>query len=260
MRQFPMLVLIAAVFAVAQSSVAAGKPRKRESAGGWGGYGLYGARFNFGELNRQLQAIAGDFTSCSDFQFMHGGGGLAQMGSVTIGGYGFGGEQSCRSAARQLLLKAHYGGGFFEAGWLPVNLRHFKFGPGLGIGGAGFTLQAMPTTAAEIGFDSLLVKGDGSRWTITNGSVMLAPTLNVIVPVSWIGITLKAGYLWTPTDKEWHLEDGPSVVPAPRLGSSGIFASLQLLFGGSNEGRKAKVKIEAESKPGEEEEAEPDQE
>jgi hypothetical protein len=217
----------------------------------WGGYGLFGGMFSFTALNTQLHDLKSDFTAFRNAQFMNGGGGLAKIGPVTIGGYGFGGSQAVRSESLGMKLTAEYGGGLFEAGWLPLDTRYFKLGPALGIGGGGFSLIGAPTSESDIGFDSLLVKGV-HNWRISGGGFMLAPALNIIIPVKWVALALKVGYLWIPGDGNWSFEDGPDVVPPPGLNSSGPFASVQLMLGSSDDGHKTQVKVKAESGSGDE--------
>jgi hypothetical protein len=229
------------------------EPRKieaeRDFSSGWGGYGLYVGMFKFADLNTSLKALAPDFDPFSDIHYMHGGGGMGQIGHVTIAGYGFGGEQKVGSKQLNTLLRAHYGGGVFEAGWLPVSTRYFRLGPALAIGGAGFSLAAEPLADVPIGFDSTLFANGVRKWTMSGGSFLLAPTLNIIIPVSWVGIILKAGYLWTPMDKDWSFDDGPSVSPAPNLRSSGPFASIQLTLGSTGgDSKKTKIKVKTEGK------------
>jgi hypothetical protein len=217
------------------TSLPKGHAKKGGESGGWGFFGPYGAMFNFDDLNTHLQAAPFHFTDkFAKNQFMFGGGGMAISDNITIGGYGFGGKQSIHSDSLHIRMAADYGGGMFELGWLPVATKHFKFGPALGLGGAGFALRATNARGYEPDFDSLLLHG-ARTWEISNSNFTLAPALNIMVPVSWAGIYLKVGYLLTLFDRDW---DASSIElsNSPNLRASGPFASLQIMLGSSSGG------------------------
>jgi len=239
-----LTLLVAASF-----GAAAEKNKKTGESGGWGFFGPYAGMFDFDSLNTHLQAAPFHFTDkFSKNQFMFGGGGMAVTENISIGGYGFGGQQSIHSDSLHTRLAADYGGGMFEIGWLPLATKYIKLGPAVGIGGAGFTLRAQNAKGYEPDFDSLLLRGARS-WEITNSNFALAPALNIMIPVSWAGIYLKVGYLLTLFDRDW---DASSIQlsSSPSLRASGAFASVQVMLGGSTRG--GTVNAKAEFKPDEE--------
>ena len=255
-RKLAALVVVLLI-AVSLGSAKDKSGKGSSEAGGWGFFGPYGAMFNFDNLNAQLQGAPFKTTDKFDSNhLMFGGGGLALAEHMTIGGYGFGGHQTVSSDSLQTQLQADYGGGMFELGWMPVATPHFKIGPALGIGGAGFTLRAAAASGHSPRFDSLLQYGS-RNWEISNSNFTLAPALNIMIPVSWAGIYLKVGYLLSLFDRTWEAHSselaGSSV---PALRSSGPFASLQIMLGGSSGG--GSVKAKAEFKAGEDEEKDKD--
>jgi hypothetical protein len=205
--------------------------KKGNESGGWGFFGPYAGMFNFDKLNTKLDAAPYNFhDKFSTNQLMFGGGGLVLDEHMTVGGYGFGGHQTVHSDS--LLLQAEYGGGMFELGWMPVATPHFKIGPALGIGGAGFALRTSASANYPPNFDTLLKYGSRS-FEISNSNFTLAPALNILIPISWAGIYLRVGYLVTLFDKTWDANSSELAV-SPELHSSGPFASLQIMLGGSS--------------------------
>jgi|GEM_PF-440330 hypothetical protein len=236
-----LVALVLVLLVTASFGAAKEKSRKRGESGGWGFFGPYAGLFDFNGLNTHLQAAPFNFTEkFSNGQLMYGGGGMAIADNLCIGGYGFGGQQSIRSDS--LRLAADYGGGMFELGWLPLAVERVKFGPALGLGGAGFTLRARDAKGFKPDFDSLLIHGDRS-WEISNSSFTLAPALNLLIPLSFAGVYLKFGYLLPLFDRNWEASS-VELVGTPKLRSSGVFASLQVMLGGSGKGGKAKAKVE----------------
>ena len=231
-----LILLVAASFGADKE-----KAKKTGESGGWGFFGPYAAMFNFDDLNDHLQTAPFNFRDeFTNSQFMYGGGGMAVTDNLCIGGYGFGGQQSIHSDS--LRLAADYGGGMFEVGWLPLAVKHVKFGPALGLGGAGFTLRARDAKGFEPSFDSLLVHGDRA-WEISNSNFTLAPALNLLIPLSFAGVYLKIGYLLPLFDRDWKASS-VELVSGPKLRSSGVFASLQVMLGSSSKGGKASAKVE----------------
>lgn len=219
-----------------------GNVKQNNEYGGWGFFGPYAGLFNFDDLNAKLTAAPYNFhDKFSNDQLMFGGGGLVLFEHMTVGGYGFGGHQSVYSDS--LLLRADYGGGMFEFGWLPLVTPHLMLGPALGIGGAGFTLRTSASANYPPNFDTLLKYGSRS-FEISNSNFTLAPALNILIPVSWAGIYLKVGYLLTLFDKTWTANSSELAV-APELHSSGPFASLQIMLGGSGGSGSVKAELKA---------------
>jgi hypothetical protein len=252
-----LAVLAGASFATDDQTVGGGRPdsavatRRPDSlvkgaqaeAGGWGFLGPYVAMPSYTDLNAHLSTLG--FGAFDQYQFMFGGGGMALVDGVTIGGYGFGGSQSVVSDSINLRLTSDYGGGMFEVGWLPLSTRHFKIGPALGIGGVGFTIAGSRLNNQSPSFDSLLLRG-GQSWQISNGGFVLAPAVNVLIPISWTGLYLKVGYLFVPSDQSWSLSGGTPLTHGPALHSSGVFAALQLMLGGSTRSNGAKLNLNGE--------------
>jgi len=246
MAALALILLVAASFGAAKE-----KTKKTGESGGWGFFGPYAAMFNFDDLNAHLSAAPFHFTDkFAKNQFMFGGGGMAVTENISIGGYGFGGHQTVHSDTLRIRLAADYGGGMFEIGWLPLATKYIKLGPAVGMGGAGFTLRSTNAKDFEPNFDDLLLKG-AQTWEITNSSFTLAPALNIMIPVKWAGIYLKVGYLLTLFDRDWNA-GSIELSNAPNLRSSGVFASVQVMLGGSS--KSGTLSAKAEYKPDDEKE------
>jgi hypothetical protein len=56
--------------------------------------------------------------------------------------------------------------------------------------------------------------------------------LTILIPIEFIAIQIKGGYMWSPFDGEWELADGADLREAPEINPSGIYAQAGLLFGG----------------------------
>lgn len=238
-----MLIPTLIALALIANPSEAKRKRTSEESGGWAYFGPYVGMFNYTDFNSYLSSH--EFEQLGNNTFMFGGGGVGQYGRAIVGGYGFGGGQTVASGNDAMDIS--YGGGFFELGYLPLSLKHLKLGAVLGLGSTGFTIRRYSTTEIEP-FDSLLVHGV-NHWEITNSAFALAPALLVQVPINWIGIALKGGYLYSPSDNNWRLDDRPLGAPKPALRSSGPFLSLQVTLGGSSGGSKVKVNVKGESKP-----------
>jgi hypothetical protein len=230
------LLVLPALMLVANPALA--KKDGKSEAGGWGGFGPYVGFFNPDDFNKFMADRGFDQEKLARQHFMFGGGGLAVVDRVTIGGYGFGGHQRSSSAAK--VLYVDYGFGAFELGYLLLCCDHLKLGPALGIGGGGYTLTLTPSSRTLPSFDTLLENGVQS-WTISNSSFTLAPAITVLVPINWVGLMLKGGYLYSPAAADWKIGDIPIAAPAPPLHSSGPFLSLQVVFGGSNNGKHTRL-------------------
>jgi len=198
--------------------------------GGWLSLGPWIALPHYAGLNPQLAPLG--FTPFGKSQFMFGGGVLVQDNRMTYAGYTWGGEQSAVSDSLRTRLTSHYGGAMLEIGWLAVATRHFRLGPALGVGSAGFQLSGEPFDSPERGFDSLLAHGE-QTWSISNPSFTLAPAINILIPVGWSGLQLKAGFLYSPVDNNWATGNGIRLTHGPLLHNTTPFLAANVMLGAS---------------------------
>ena len=125
-----------------------------------------------------------------------------------------------------------YGGGFFEPGYFINIWKGFGIKPALGIGGTSVSLKLRPKLG-DIDFGDLL-DDPGRTSEVNYGTFTVAPNLSILIPIEFIAIELKGGYMWSPFEGEWSLEDGADLRLGPEINPSGIFASAGLLFGGGS--------------------------
>ena len=60
--------------------------------------------------------------------------------------------------------------------------------------------------------------------------LVLAPYVEFqIMLLDWAGLSMRAGYVWTPISYDWHDEGLPD---APGLALDGTYVSVTLVFGG----------------------------
>ncbi len=195
--------------------------------GGFGGFGPTISLFDFGKLNNLLlnNAFA---TTFSNKHWGFGGGGWLQAGKITIGGFGFGGSQSVGSDS--LEVDGDFGVGFFEIGFIPFVTKFFNLRINLGIGGGGFTFYFKPNRSPPTKFEDLLKSPDfGTK--INSGGFALAPGLSFDFPISFVGLSLKSGYIFFPK-KSWEYEDGRDLNQGPDLNLSQPYIQLYIIFGG----------------------------
>ncbi|MEO0101551.1 MAG: PDZ domain-containing protein [candidate division WOR-3 bacterium] len=202
--------------------------RGKIQGGGFGGFSPTLSIFNFNKVNEVL--AQNQFTNkFSQTHFGFGGGGWAQVGKVTIGGFGFGGSQSV--ASDSLAIDADFGAGFFEVGYIPITIKFFNPRFLLGIGGGGFTFFLKPNKIPPTNFEDL-IKNPNFGAKITKGGFALSPGLSLDFPISFIGFSLKGGYIFFPGKSSWEYETGQKMNNGPDLNLSGPYFQFYIFFGG----------------------------
>lgn len=200
--------------------------RRHSQAGRGAGYfGPGVTMFKFGELNT-LFASRG-FDTINNRQFTFGGGGWGQSGRVRLGGYGMGGGKTLVNDS--VSVEVGYGVGFFEVGYSLINARHFMLTPLLGIGGGGLGMKII-ARYPPASVDSLL-SYPGGQSQISMGGLAMYPGLAIDIPISFVGLSLKGGYIWSPINSGWTHE-GFGAIRGPNINLNGPFASLGIMFGG----------------------------
>ena len=101
--------------------------------------------------------------------------------------------------------------------------------PSLGLGMTRLRLE-MREILGDVDFDSLLL--DPSRISeATYRTFTAAPALTINIPIEFISIQIKGGYMWSPLSGKWRMEDGSDLRDAPEIDPSGVFASAGLMLG-----------------------------
>lgn len=214
---------------------------------GFGGFGVTGVMLNLDEINERLTAVGVD--PLDQWMIGMGGGGWGGKG-VVLGGWGFGGTRT--TASESLKVRAGFGAGFFEAGY---SIRIFDFlwlKPLLGIGGCGYSLDLRPILG-DVRFDSLLLNPARTS-KVSLGGFVLAPALGITIPINFVGLSLKAGYIYQPVEGDWTLADGSAVTGGPSLLANGPYITAHIIFGGAGKVKaKGEFRFEFEGEKEEEE-------
>jgi len=206
-----------------------------------GGFGCFGPVVGFADFSGLNQAFAGAGIA-KELNSMHwgfGGGGFALVNRVVIGGSGWAGSQTVGSDS--LRAQVEIGGGEFDIGYQVFSTRHLLVAPVLGIGGYGYTIELQKLSGAPLSFDELL-KDPGRTSSVSFSSFTLSPQLMVTVPISFVGLQLRGGYCYTPTNPEWELQDGGKLSSGPAISKGMPFASLNVVFGGFEGGTRGRGK------------------
>jgi len=209
------------------AALAAPAHAARQTRGGFGWFGPYVAAVNFDGLNAAF-ANAGITGKLESMHWMLGGGGYALVDGVVIGGSGWGGTQTV--ASDSLRARVEIGGGAFELGYSVLSMKHLRVAPVLGIGGGGYTIELQKLTPAVGSFGDLL-KNPGRTATVSYSSFQLSPQLMITMPISFVGVQLKGGYIYSPMTPEWELKDEGNLNLGPSVAKGTPYASLDVVFG-----------------------------
>lgn len=192
------------------------------------------AGFVMSYMMPDLSALSTEFEahglpSLDDQVFTYGGGAWGGKG-VMVGGWGFGGSRMFENA--DVSVKLNYSGGFFEPGYFINIWKGFGVWPALGIGGTSVSMKLRPVLG-DVDFGDLL-DNPARTSEVDYSTFTLAPALSIIIPIKFVAIQIKGGYMWSPLHGEWSLEDGAQLRLGPDIQPSGIFVNAGLLFGGSD--------------------------
>ncbi len=207
------------------------------SARAWsGGFGYFGPMLAMTDVDGFNEVFAQNgFGELDQLYWLIGGGGYALVNRVIIGGSGAGGSQAVSSGS--VRCRVEMGGGQFELGYAPLITKHLFVGAALGIGAWGYTVTLEPTSGDELNLDSLLAR-PGRTSQASASRMTMTPELIVHIPISFAGVQLKAGYLFSPTTPEWNLADGNKLLAGPELSNGAVFVNLNVAFGGMGKDRR----------------------
>ncbi len=206
-----------------------------------GGFGYFGPTVGMTDVDGLNQVFSrnGYISEFSSMHWLMGGGGYALINRVVIGGSGAGGTQSI--ASNNTRCRLEIGGGHFEVGYMPLVMKHLFLGPALGIGGWSYSLTLEPTAGDVQNLDSLLAH-PGRTSQVSLSRLTLTPEIIVHVPISFVGVQLKAGYTYAPTGQDWTMADGNKLLNGPKIASGTVFANVNVAFGGMDQERRRRKK------------------
>ncbi len=227
------------------------------TSGGMGAFGPALGLIDFTEINAALTRAGMEKLSSSHWMF--GGGGYAIANRTIIGGAGWGGRQSIYSEPLNLVCRVNYGGGEFRTGYVLLDLKHLLIAPMLGIGSGGYTIKLEPFNRPVNNLDSLL-RNPGRTAVLSLSGFSLNPHLAVIIPISFIGMELRGGYLLGPFTSGWEVEGG-GVLNEPKMKKGTPWFSINVIIGGfSREKIRTRNEIKIESNEGEQQDNEENEE
>ena len=202
-----------------------------------GGFGCFGPTVGMVDFSGLDKALAtGSITQkLGSLQWGFGGAGFALIDRVVIGGSGWGSSQTVGS--NDLRATVEIAGGEFNLGYQVFSMKHLLIAPALGIGGGGYTIELQKLSGMPLTFDSLL-KNPGYRSKVSFSSLTLSPQLMVTIPISFVGVQLRGGYCYTPTNPTWGLEGGSKLSSGPTISKGMPFATLNVVFGGFQGGTR----------------------
>jgi opacity protein-like surface antigen len=202
-----------------------------------GGFGCFGPTVGLVDFSGLDDAFSttGITQKLASLQWGFGGAGYALINRVVIGGSGWGSSQTVGS--HDLRATVEIAGGEFDLGYQVFSLKHLLIAPVLGIGGGGYTVELQKLSGAPFTFDSLL-KNPGYTSKVSFSGLTLSPQLMVTIPISFVGLQLKGGYCYTPTNPEWGLEGGSKLSSGPAISQGMPFATLNVVFGGFEGGTR----------------------
>lgn len=207
---------------------AAARTSRTVSGGGFGGFGPSLMFADFAGLNSAF-AQAGITQKLDGMHWMFGGSGYAFIDHIAIGGMGWGGSQSV--ASDSLRARVSLSSGEFDMGYSVLSIPHLVVTPMLGIGGGGYTIELERLAGSVPSFDSLL-RYPGRTSSASFTSFTLNPQLMVTIPVSFVGLQLRGGYLFAPAASEWELAGGGALLSGPTVAKGTPYVSLNIVFGG----------------------------
>jgi hypothetical protein len=196
-----------------------------------GGFGCFGPTVGIVDFSGLDSALAsgGIAQKPGSMQWGFGGAGFALIDRVVIGGSGWGSSQTVGSD--DLRATVEIAGGEFDLGYQIFSMKHLLVAPVLGIGGGGYTIELQKLSGMPPTFDSLL-KNPGYTSKVSFSSLTLSPQLMITVPINFVGLQLRGGYCYTPTNPTWGLEGGSKLASGPSISKGMPFATLNVVFGG----------------------------
>lgn len=206
--------------------------------GSWGGFSFTGLMSDLDELNTALGNVDRDLGGGGNLElssplFVLGGQGGLQFGVLTVSAWGGGffdqvwGDTTFASLG--------YGMGCAEVGaqWDPV--RWLCVRPAIELGGAGLELEIRERSGGFGGPQDTLYEPYRYAATAGQGNVGANLALEFHIPTGkygFVGITLKAGYLYPVIKSRWRDPAGELIAsPAPSFGIHGPYLTLGVNLG-----------------------------
>ena len=159
-----------------------------EGISGGFGYGAYQiGKMDFSSMNAEL--VANNYPTLDESFFSFGGGGFSKTGNLLIGGEGYGTYNNPNKLGTNE-ISSTLGYGFFNVGYLLVDVGNLKVYPLVGVGGYGMSIKLKNGEAtASYSSSGLLFQGGIGLDYLLGGSGFL--------------IGARAGYLSSPNKSKY---------------------------------------------------------
>ncbi len=219
------------------------KPNKWSIGGGFGYTGFMATYTDESSLNTFLKANG--YNPVENFRYSFGGGGGSIISNFYIGGYGFGSifSQPTDNTSGNTYLKRETGGGGFEFGYALLHLKNYILLPTTSYTWRGTTYSIYNTTPTSTDFRTLLTNPSNMS-IISNSQFSLNISLFNIIIFKGMGVYLKIGYSFTPTNA-WALEGySGHITNTPIVNPHSVFLSAGALFGGVKAMEEYNIKVE----------------
>jgi len=203
-----------------------GAAQEFEYVVGGGGPGIGAFMPDLAEIN-MFVSDAG-FAPFEGNLFLIGGAGRGGLvPGPTFGGSGWGAWVT----STQGDLEAEYGVGLggFDLGYAIEGSENAVVTIGLlmGMGGADLTLTGSPSNPIPV---PLGIVPAPTEQVYNSVFLVLAPYADMqIALLDWVGISVRAGYVWSPLSYDWHDAGLPD---APNLALDGLYIHVTVAFGG----------------------------
>ena len=216
---------IALLVALAVGAVLASAP---EYAFGGGGPGFGLLMPDLTEINEFIGGVG--FAPLGGDMFLVGGDGRGGLvPGMAFGGAGWGAWIESEHGN----LHAEYGLGMggFDLGFAVDGSERSVLTLGTLFGGGAVELILTEFPAfVHVGRTPRGIVVEPSRQTYDSVFAFVAPYLDMQIQLlAWMGLGVRAGYLWVPFELNWS-DEGP--LDAPDLACSGLYVRLTLRFGG----------------------------
>lgn len=209
-------------------------------AGGYGGPIFLSLMPNFDDLNDELQEYNSNCYNGSDGpefsspMVFIGGQGKGFIENFSVGGWGCGFAKEAYGDSTSATIG--YGMGYGEFGYNYIPNEYVSMGPILLIGGGGIGIEIRKYRRE--GFGNRKVKNDAESYSAGKGffNIGFGGEVTFYLPVSpnrtsYGGLNIKAGYIHTLFETDWHDDNGGST-SIPEFKTAGPFISASLVFGG----------------------------
>ncbi len=213
--------------------------------GGWGGPMVMGMMPSFRALNDTLDAYntraygGSEGPAFSGPVIFLGGQGSGMVEGVSIGGWGGGFFKEATGDSSIAFLG--YGMGYGEFGYRFNIANVLLLGPMIEIGGGGVGLTVSRYRSGGFGEPGPGYDPFDESYNLGKGFVNIGAAVDVagLLPsnparTAFIGLNLKAGYMYTLYDTGWW-DEYAQFMDAPQLAMSGPFVTLGVVFGGKTD-------------------------